>query len=88
MILKLEQTIKTTKNIGSIRDRRVKINRTTASYRGEDGHEYRKCFESKKEPVVPLRGTHETLNRVKYQYEIKKTRKNEKKSRNNKKNHQ
>ncbi len=71
MILKLQQIVRITRQVGSIRDRRVIINRTTASYLGEDGQEYRKTFESKGEPVVPKVGNHENINHLKYQYEIK-----------------
>ncbi len=49
-------------------DRRRKVNRVLAAYRGEDGQEYRKSFTSYREPVVPPSGTHDELNARKEQF--------------------
>ena len=69
MILTLMGIVKTTDGVeSSSRDGRFKIIKITASYRGDDGHEYRKSFEGKDYPVVPERGTHDELNKVKFQY--------------------
>jgi len=74
--LRLVEIIRESKNLGSCRDRRVRINRTLAEYKGDDGETYRKAFESKGTPIVPKFGSHETLNNLKYQYQYTtKTRK-------------
>lgn len=53
----------------SLFDGRVKVMRFIASYFGEDGHEYRKSFESKLiDPNVPERGTHKELNALSKQW--------------------
>jgi hypothetical protein len=53
----------------SVKDQRRRVNYVLAAYRGEDGHEYRKGFESYGEPVVPESGTHDSLNAMKRQWE-------------------
>jgi len=68
MILTFESTVTAEINVKSWKDNRIKVNRTIASYRGEDGYEYRKSFESKCVPKVPSQGTHQELNNLKYQY--------------------
>ena len=52
----------------SFKDARFKVVRVIASYVGEDGHEYRKAFESKNAPIVPDFGTHSELNALAIQY--------------------
>lgn len=53
----------------SHRDQRYRVTRIIASYRGDDGHEYRKSFESRcGDPAVPSSGTHEELNAAQYQW--------------------
>lgn len=49
-------------------DQRRKVNYTLASYFGDDGHEYRKSFASYGVPVVPVHGTHKSLNALKEQF--------------------
>ena len=49
-------------------DQRRRLNRVVASYTGEDGHEYRKAFESYGEPIVPESGTHAELNKLHRQW--------------------
>lgn len=49
-------------------DRRRRVNRVVASYRGSDGHEYRKSFESYDDPTVPEHGSHKDLNALKEQW--------------------
>jgi hypothetical protein len=51
-----------------IADNRRKTNYVLASYIGEDGHEYRKSFESYNIPNIPKEGTHEYLNAIKLQF--------------------
>lgn len=52
----------------SIGDQRRRVNYVLASYFGDDGHEYRKSFESYGVPIVPDRGTHAELNKLKRQW--------------------
>lgn len=68
MVLTFEATVTAEINVSSWKDGRIKVNRTIASYRGEDGYEYRKSFESKGTPKVPNQGTHQELNNLKYQW--------------------
>ena len=49
-------------------DRRRKVNYVIASYRGDDGFEYRKSFESYSEPIIPQGGTNEEITKLKIQY--------------------
>jgi len=49
-------------------DHRRKINLVIASYRGEDGYEYRKAFESYGEPTVPKAGDNSEISKLKIQY--------------------
>ena len=49
-------------------DRRRKINYVIASYRGDDGLEYRKSFESYGEPIVPKSGDNKEISSLKIQY--------------------
>lgn len=54
----------------SSKDRRVWVKHTIVSYSDDTGIEYRKSFETKENinPRVPLRGTHDELNALKYQW--------------------
>lgn len=52
----------------SAKDYRVKVNTVIASFLDESGNEYRKRFESKKEPFIPLNGSHEYINSFRYQW--------------------
>jgi hypothetical protein len=49
-------------------DHRRKVNSIVASYRGDDGHEYRKRFSSYDAPTVPEQGTHDELNALREQF--------------------
>jgi len=56
----------------SHKDQRFRVTRYTVSYRGEDGHGYRKAFESKNgTPEIPQRGTHKELNGAAYQWDAR-----------------
>ena len=55
-----------------IGDQRRRVIVVTVSYRGSDGYEYRKRFESYDEPVIPKHGTHKQLNALKEQWRKKK----------------
>lgn len=50
------------------KDHRRKVNSVVASYRGNDGHEYRKRFSSYATPTVPECGTHDELNALREQF--------------------
>jgi len=65
--LTLERVVRKEKQTSS-EDHRRKLNVVIASYRGSDGYEYRKSFESYYEPEVPALGTHETLNKRRLQW--------------------
>lgn len=62
MNLRLIRIVRQSYKEMSLTDGRRRVNVTLASYQGDDGHEYRKSFESYDEPYVPESGTHETLN--------------------------
>jgi len=49
-------------------DRRRKVTHVIASYRGQDGFEYRKSFESYGEPIVPTSGSNAEITKLKIQY--------------------
>lgn len=67
--LTLRAIVSRTEGQRSFDDGRFRVIRVMASYFGEDGHEYRKSFESKGiEPTVPLYGTHKELNDLTIQY--------------------
>jgi hypothetical protein len=68
MILTLARIDKRESNRQAFDDNRFIVNRTIATYIGEDGYEYGKAFESHDEPVVPKSGTHKELNGMKVQY--------------------
>ena len=51
-----------------LQDERRRVNYVLASYRGDDGYEYRKSFSSYGEPVVPQEGTHAALNKLEVQF--------------------
>ena len=49
-------------------DRRCRVQRVTAEYRGEDGEVYRKVFEGQKRtPTAPQCGTHDQLEAARCQ---------------------
>lgn len=60
--------IERTERRRSTHDNRRFVNVTTATYRGEDGYEYRKAFESYGAPNVPTSGTHPQLNKENKQW--------------------
>lgn len=68
MNLFLSHIVSRKENVRSVKDRRFKVIAVVASYTGEDNHEYRKTFEAKTEPIVPEKGTHEQLNKLRKQY--------------------
>ena len=49
-------------------DNRRVVNVTTAEYRGEDGGEYRKTFESYSIPIVPESGDNKALTGLRVQW--------------------
>lgn len=68
MNLRLIKIIKTEHKVPSSKDRRRKVTRVTASYYGDDGHEYRKSFEkSAGLPIVPEYGSNEEITGKRYQ---------------------
>jgi hypothetical protein len=52
----------------SHRDRRRQLNVVLVSYRGEDGNEYRKAFESYEEPEIPRFGENRALTLLQKQW--------------------
>lgn len=66
--LTLSHIVKREEKKSSRVDQRRKLTRVTASYTGDDGHEYRKSFESYGEPIVPDSGTHQSLNQLERQW--------------------
>ena len=68
MKLTYSHTVKREEHTRSSKDRRYKVISVLCSYTGEDGHEYRKKFESKQEPIIPQTGTHEQINQYRTQY--------------------
>ena len=73
MQLTLERIIRREDCVRSFGDRRHKVIRVTASYRGEDGFEYRKAFEFCENPNdifmrIPRKGTHAELNALEFNY--------------------
>ncbi len=70
MQLTARSIVKEEKHVRSFHDQRRRVNRIIVSYRGEDGEEYRKSFESAPDrlPFVPASGTHEQLEAAKYQW--------------------
>lgn len=68
MVLFLEGVIRREVKHRSISDQRRSVNYVLASYRGTDGCEYRKSFESYSAPIVPDSGTHKDLNKLAIQY--------------------
>ena len=49
-------------------DLRRRIIEVIAEYKGDDGYEYRKSFQSYNEPIVPEQGTSNDLNFYKEQW--------------------
>jgi hypothetical protein len=68
MNLKLIAIIRREEKHRASGDRRRKINHVVASYRGDDGFEYRKSFESYGEPIVPESGDNSEITKFKIQY--------------------
>ncbi len=68
MKLKLMYIVERSEKERSFTDRRRRVNYVLASYRGEDGHEYRKAFESYGEPVVPETGTNAGITAMRTQF--------------------
>ena len=68
MNLFLNHIVKEIEDTRSIKDRRFKVTKVIVSYTGEDQQEYRKSFEAKGYPIIPEKGTHEQINKIKIQY--------------------
>ena len=68
MNLKLVGIIRREEKHRASGDRRRKINYVIASYRGDDGFEYRKGFESYGEPIIPESGDNEQITNLQIQY--------------------
>jgi hypothetical protein len=68
MILFRETTVRREVKHRSVNDQRRRVNYVLVSYRGTDGFEYRKAFESYGEPTIPNSGTHRELNALAIQY--------------------
>ena len=68
MTLTLRHIVSREEKSRAVGDRRRRVIRVTASYCGEDGHEYRKAFESYAEPTIPTSGTHRALNALQSQW--------------------
>lgn len=60
MMLTLERIVSRERRRSFIDNRRL-VHYWVASYRGEDGYEYRKSFESYNEPNVPKRGENKDI---------------------------
>jgi hypothetical protein len=67
MNLQLVRIIKETKQRSYVDNRRM-VNTITAEYRGEDGGEYRKTFESYGVPLVPTSGDNVALTSKRIQW--------------------
>ena len=72
MRLRLIRIVKEESSARSFKDERRRVNRTTAEYFGDDGHPYRRAFESYGTPVVPESGDTGTLAMTQYQWETAK----------------
>jgi hypothetical protein len=62
--------VRTDDNIRSFKDGRRRVDYHVYIYDGSDGEQYLKGFETKvaEKPNVPQSGTHNTINKVKYQW--------------------
>lgn len=67
MILTYREIIRTVTTY-PMEDQRRRLTVITAAYQGEDGHEYRKVFESYGYPDIPKSGTHKELNSKRKQW--------------------
>lgn len=67
MNLTLQRIVKTAKQKSYVDNRRI-VNVITAEYRGDDGHSYRKAFESYETPVVPSHGDNVLLTAKRIQW--------------------
>lgn len=70
MILTLAGIVERSEKHRCVMDERRRTNFVLASYLGEDGHEYRKGFESYSSPIVLERGTHAELNALSLQFKV------------------
>ena len=68
MHLTLSHIVKREEKHRSFADKRRKITCVIASYIGEDGHEYRKSFESYDDPAIPKSGKNSEISTLKIQY--------------------
>ena len=68
LTLTLMGIVKREEHAAPLGDERRRLIKVVASYRGTDGHEYRKGFEGYTDPRVPDRGTHSELNNLKEQW--------------------
>ena len=67
MNLALQRIVKTAKQRSYIDNRRI-VNAITAEYLGDDGHIYRKVFESYETPAVPSHGDNVLLTAKRIQW--------------------
>lgn len=67
MNLTIQRIVKTAKQRSYVDNRRI-VNVITAEYLGDDGHIYRKSFESYKTPVVPSHGDNVLLTAKRIQW--------------------
>ena len=67
MNLTLQKIVKTARQKSYTDNRRI-VNTVTAEYLGEDGHAYRKTFESYGEPIVPESGDNIVLTAKRIQW--------------------
>jgi hypothetical protein len=67
MNLTLQKIVKTARQRSYVDNRRM-VNTVTAEYLGEDGHAYRKTFESYGDPIVPESGDNKALTSRRIQW--------------------
>ena len=67
MNLTLQRIVKTAKQMSYVDNRRI-VNAITAEYSGDDGHVYRKTFESYGTPFVPSHGDNVLLTSKRIQW--------------------
>ena len=67
MQLQLVKIVKTARQRSYVDNRRM-VNAVTAEYLGEDGHAYRKLFESYGDPIVPSHGDNMALTAKRIQW--------------------
>ena len=68
MNLTLSQIIRKEEKHYCIVDNRRRTNYVLASYRDNNGYEYRKSFESYGTPIIPQFGTQEEINKLRTQF--------------------